>query len=82
MPDFKGCTITWSAHALRRAGERGVTVLEAERVIRESHEQEETRLGRWITWGCVAGRRIKVVIKPAGHRCFVISIVRTGMPCI
>jgi hypothetical protein len=82
VPDFSKCTVIWSGHALRRAEERGISSAEAERIIRESVEQTETRFGRWIIWGCVTERRTKVVVKPLRDRCIVVSIIRTGTSCI
>jgi hypothetical protein len=84
MPDFRTCTITWGGgHALQRARERGVGPVEAEAIIRISSEQEEGRRGRWVVWGCVGGRRTKIVVQPvSGDRCIIVTIIRTGVPCI
>jgi hypothetical protein len=82
VPDFSNCTVTWTEHALKRSAERGVSPLEAERIIRESVDQEQSRRGRWIIWGCVRGRRTKIVVRPVANLCLVISLIRTTEPCI
>lgn len=73
----------WSGgHALARTHVRGVPIQEAESIVRESAEQEPSHHGRWIVWGCVGGRRTKIVVKPLrGDVCLVVTVVRTGKPC-
>ena len=83
MPDFRTSTITWGGgHALQRARERGVDPAAAELIIRTSTELEPGHRDRWIVWGCVAGRRIKVIVQPvSADRCIIGTIIRTGVPC-
>ena len=84
MPDFRTCTLVWGGgHGLQRARERGVDPAEAEAIVRASTDPEPGHQGRWIVWGCVGGRRVKIVVRPLpGDRCIIVTIIRTGAPCI
>jgi hypothetical protein len=84
MPDFRTCTLTWGGgHGLQRARERGVDPADVEAIVRVSTDLEPGRQGRWIVWGCVGGRRVKVVVRPVSvDRCIIVTIIRTGAPCI
>ena len=82
MPDFGSYIVTWTEHALKRSAERGVSPAEAEAIIRESVDQQQTRRGRWIIWGCVRERRTKILVRPVANLCLVVSLIRTAQPCI
>ena len=84
MPDFRTCTLTWGGgHGLQRARERGVDPADVESIVRGSTDLEPGYRGRWIAWGCIGGRRIKVVVQPvSADRCIIVTIIRTGAPCI
>lgn len=83
MPDFRRFTVSWGGgHGLSRAIERGVTPHQAERIIATSTDLEASYGDRWVIWGCVNGRRAKVIVKPIkGDTVIVVSVVRTGKPC-
>jgi hypothetical protein len=84
MPDFRTCTLVWGGgHALQRARERGVDPDAVEAIVRGSTDLEPGHHGRWIVWGCAGGRRIMVVVRPVSvDRCIIVTIIRTGAPCI
>jgi len=82
VPDFSRCVVTWSEHGLGRAYRRGVSTDDAEAIVHGSAEQEPARHGRWLVWGCVTGRRTKIVVRSMkGDVCLIISVIRTAMPC-
>jgi len=83
-PDFRTCTLTWGGgHGLQRVRERGVDPVDVESIVRGSTDLEPGYRGRWIAWGCIGGRRIKVVVQPVSpDRCIIVTIIRTGAPCI
>jgi hypothetical protein len=83
LPDFSKCTVVWGGgHGLSRSIERFVTPEDAERLIHESTEHNQGKKGRWIIWGCVRGRRTKVVVRELKDGlCIVVTVIRTGKPC-
>jgi len=82
VPDFSRCVVAWSEHGLGRAYRRGVSSDDAEAIVHGSAEQKPARHGRWLVWGCVTGRRTKIVVRSMkGDVCLIISVIRTAMPC-
>jgi uncharacterized DUF497 family protein len=77
----QGAEIVWSNHATERALERGVTKLDAERVIRRGRvtglDMQADGQDRWQLRGADEdGRAFTVVVTPINPDLLVVTVIR------